>query len=285
MIRVHSRLLVPVAVAAAAATWGLTAGYGIHGQAAASSEAQARGGPTIWSAGVEDGSLAGWEEGGGGGPFNSGGATTTATDAIARTGAWSAELSLPAGSGGARLFRWAEPRAHRDLYYENWYYFPQAFTLVGSEGAFLDFFQFKSVSEDGAQNDPIWFLNVHNREDGSMVPELVWWHRTLEGPHQGENGYRTYVNDLATLPVGRWFKVTARLRQSNAFDGRLSVWLDSNLIFDQRGVRTGYQNCTYNSWCVDQHWSVNLYSDGLVPSPAVVYVDDARIREVTLCRS
>jgi hypothetical protein len=46
---------------------------------------------------------------------------------------------------------------------------------------------------------------------------------------------------------------------------------------DFRDVRTSYRNCTYNAWCADTGWSVNKYSDGLTPAPAVVYADDAVI--------
>jgi hypothetical protein len=38
-----------------------------------------------------------------------------------------------------------------------------------------------------------------------------------------------------------------------------------------------YNNCNYNAWCASNEWSVNLYSDGMSPNPAVVYFDAAAI--------
>jgi hypothetical protein len=67
------------------------------------------------------------------------------------------------------------------------------------------------------------------------------------------------------------------LRQSKDFDGYLQIWIDGQLVFDQTGIRTSYQNCNSNSWCTSNEWSVNNYSDGLSASPATMYFDDAQI--------
>ena len=136
--------------------------------------------------------------------------------------------------------------------------------------------QFKSSNRKRSQNDPIWMANVRNTRTGDIMPELVWWHRSLEGPHEGMSGYRGFLANM-TLPVGRWFQLTARVRQSADFDGAFQLWLDGRLLFDMDDVRTGHRDCTYNAWCTDQGWSVNSYSDGLSPTPSVIYVDDVRI--------
>jgi hypothetical protein len=238
---------------------------------------------TLWAADTEEGSLEDWEIREVGGEFNSGIADSRPSRDVAYNGLWSTNLTITTPpESGTRLFRWGESRTNRDLYYEAWFYFPQLYRLTGDPqtGHYLDIFQFKSKSEDGSRNDVIWFLSINNGADGEMIPELVWQQATLEGPHQEELGYHRYVNDDVTFPVGRWFQIRARLRQSNSFDGILQFWLDGQQIFDMQNVRTGYVNCIYNSWCVDQHWSVNLYSDGLHPSPSDIYVDAARIRRV-----
>jgi hypothetical protein len=110
-----------------------------------------------------------------------------------------------------------------------------------------------------------------------MRPRLAWWFgHGLEGPHQGEFGWRSYEG-TADIPVGRWVQFSVFLRQSNGFDGAIKVWQDGNLVIDERNVRTGWPSSRFNPWAVDQSWSVNNYSDGLSPSPADIYVDDARI--------
>ncbi len=185
-------------------------------------------------------------------------------------------MILPRGRGGTRLFRWKESREHREARYSAWFYFPRAYRLTGRRCCrYFNLFQFKSRSASGA-NDPIWYIEIRARSPGTMSLQLVWWPRTLEGPHRGERGFRRF-RTVATVPVRRWFRLTAFLRQSKDFDGRLLVWQNGKVVFDQRDVRTSYQNCAYNPWCAANEWSVNLYSDGLSPKPVVAYVDDARI--------
>jgi hypothetical protein len=254
---------------------------------ASSPRAAARGGEVLWHADMEDGSLAAWYapdsgEGAnnGGGEYNSGVADAIASREQAHGGAWSAKLTISTPpESGTRLFRWRELRRIRDLVLDVWLFLPRRYTLTADPdtGRFWDLVQFKSTNEDRSRNDPIWFLGVRNRRsDGAMVPELGWWSRTLPGPRQGQQGSRRFTRSDVVIPVGRWFRVTARVRQSRAFDGIVQFWLDGRLLFDERGVRTGFRNCSYNAWCVDQGWSVNLYSDGLEPNP-VMYLDDARI--------
>jgi hypothetical protein len=229
---------------------------------------------------MEEGSLADWYfpessavRSYGGGEYNSDGGDSVASSERARSGAWAVKATLP-GAGGTRLFRWQEARANRDLVYEAWFYLPAAYRITGN---YWNLFQFKSRSTAGAV-DPLWFVDLVTTADGSLRPTLIWWHRTLEGPRPGQAGLRR-LQPLSpvTVPAGRWFSLKARLHQSKDFDGTLQVWLDGQLIFDQTGVRTSFNNCAYNSWCATNEWSVNNYSDGLNASPATLYIDDAQI--------
>jgi len=240
----------------------------------------------IWRGDMESGSLSDWYApetsatgNYGGGEYNSGGGDTAAVPGMAHSGLYSAQANLLSGSGGTRLFRWREPRANRELVYSAWFYIPSAFRLTGdpSNGHFWDIFQFKSRSTSGAI-DPMWYLDLQNRSDGSLYPTLLWWHKTLPGPHLGESGFRRYEPPAnVSIPTGRWFQVTARMRQSKDFDGYVQFWIDGQLAFDQQGIRTSYENCSFNAWCTSDEWSVNNYSDGLTPSPSSLYIDDAQI--------
>ena len=71
--------------------------------------------------------------------------------------------------------------------------------------------------------------------------------------------------------------MTAQLKQSSDFDGLLCIWQNARLLFARPGVRTSFVNGAYNAWHASNEWSVNNYSDGLHPSPSVIYADDARI--------
>jgi hypothetical protein len=236
----------------------------------------------LWRADMEEGSLADWyhPEAGpsgdyGGGEYNSGSGDTTASTKRARSGSWSARATLATGSGGTRLFRWRESRVHRVATYSAWFYFPVA---EWASSGYWNIMQFKSRSAGGA-DDPIWFLDVQTRSDGSLRPTVVWWPRSLEGPRRGESGFRRFtLGREVRIPVGRWTNITARLRQSKDFDGVVKFWIDGQLVLDLREVRTSYRNCRYNSWCASNEWSVNNYARSLSPPNTPIYIDDAEIR-------
>jgi hypothetical protein len=232
----------------------------------------------LWKADMEEGTLADWYSplpgpsgDYGGGEYNSGNADATPSAKRSHEGAYSVRMALPSGKGGTRLFRWRELHANRETIVSAWFYFPRAYRPT-ARGRYLNLFQFKSRSPSGPV-DPLLWLNVNR----SMRLELIWWHRTLEGPRRGQAGFRRLPQHVAALPLHRWFEVEARLRQSKEFDGRLRVWQDQRLLFDLRGIRTSYANCSFNSWCASNEWAINNYSDGTSPTPTVIYADDVRI--------
>jgi hypothetical protein len=89
-----------------------------------------------------------------------------------------------------------------------------------------------------------------DRADGTIGATLAWgWQSRLEGPHEGELGWRHYGD--VEVPLGRWFVIVVRLRQSKDFDGAVRAWLDGHPLADLEDVRTGWPNCIHNAWCVD----------------------------------
>jgi hypothetical protein len=213
-------------------------------------------GTALWTGDMEEGSLADWSSDSGGGEYNSGAGDSVASTDRAFGGSYGAKMALT-GPGGTRLFRWKEARANRDLVYSARFFFPQAYTLTAdpNTGRYWNLLQFKSRSTSGA-NDPLWYLDVTNPAAGRMRLDLIWWHRSLEGPRPGEVGLRRFRQTLADVPVGRWFELKARLVQSKDFDGSLRIWQDGQLIFDMAGIRTSFANCTYNSWCAATEWAI-----------------------------
>jgi hypothetical protein len=211
----------------------------------------------VWSAGMETGDLSEWDSperpNEGGGEFNSDGGDAIATNEVARTGAWSAKLILSEGSGGTRLFRWSEPRAHEEAYYSAWFFFPPLYR----PNVWWNIFQFKSATS--SRNDPFWSLIVGNRPDGSMYLYL------RDSRHE-----RSFTQDVADLPVGTWVQITCFLRQSAHDTGELKCWQDGALLWHLSGISTKYPDG-------DNAWSVNNYSSGASPVPTVIYIDDASI--------
>ena len=104
-----------------------------------------------------------------------------------------------------------------------------------------------------------------------MYLTLHWWDGlAIEGPHAGETGGKRYTQSVKDIPVGQWTYIEAYLKQAADFTGEVTIWQDSELVFDQRNVKTKYPSG-------DNQWSVNNYSDGLMPNPATIYIDDASI--------
>jgi len=254
-----------------------------------------------WSADFENGDLTKWYYPStgkfgdfGGGEYDSGtpgvnSLFSVASQEVAHSGLWSDKLSIttPNATGGAsraRMFRWRESRNPAyfasGLYYSVWLFIPQLYTVNGPN-QFWNLFQFKSKHpcSSGTCTDPSWFLNVQNRTPKTATPmyiQLVWsCEATIPGPFQGDGlGCKNYQSSVKQdLPVGQWIHLELYLKQNTAtngsdnYDGRLTIWQDGVLLFDMVNVATKYADG-------DQQWSVNLYSDGLVPNPSYIYIDD-----------
>ncbi|MFB3814488.1 MAG: heparin lyase I family protein [Terriglobales bacterium] len=222
----------------------------------------------LWSADHETGDLSQWYSPAlaatgahGGGIYNSGAGVAAPSRDFAHSGSWSARLTINTPdkpTSGTRLFRWRESHAHPDLYYDVWLYFPSNYVAP----SFWNVMQWKSLRAGHADSDPFFFVNIRSRADRSMEFNLFNWQTK-----------RNYYQQLATLPVGRWFRVTAHYVCSGSPDGSVTVWQDGVLLFDVRNVQTRYTDG-------DCGWSVNNYSDQLVPASATIYVDDAMISTI-----
>lgn len=242
-------------------------------------------GTAQWTGDDEEGTLADWYAPSasatgdyGGGEYDSGSGVTTSSSVLPHTGLWSQKMSLKTGIGGTRMFRWRELRANRTTRQSAWMYIPRKYTLTGdaATGRYWILYEFKSRLADGSNNQPFWYVNAYNRSNGTMGARLAWGYQSrLEGPHKGELGWRNYGD--VTLPIGRWFQISSTLTQSKDFDGAVSISVDGQPLADLTNVRTGQPNCTYNAWCVEQHWAVTNYSDGIAETPSDIYADDARV--------
>ena len=229
-------------------------------------------GKVVWSADHETGDLSQWHVDSGGGEFNSGASASSASEDVAHGGRYSAKATINTPNGpdesAVRLFRWNESRAHAEAHYSAWFYFPQRYTVPG----WWNILSFKSRNGT-ATNDPFWSLQVSNRPGGTMYVFLNWWEGlSLEGPGRGEFGGRNYSQIVRDIPVGQWTHLEVYLRQSSTFEGQIVVWQDGVELFNLNNVRTRYPASNGPN-----EWSVNNYSEMIVPSPTAIYFDDAVI--------
>jgi hypothetical protein len=209
-----------------------------------------------WSSGLETGNFSEWEQNWGGGIFNTGTGNASVSSDVAHSGRYSAKMAIDTSSGGpqaVRIFRWNESRADQSAYYRVWYYFPQQYSGMN----WWNVFQWKSKTP--SRNDAFWQLNVGNRPDGTMNFYVYNWVNS-----------RSYSQSVVNIPVGRWFRVDAFYTQSSDNNGRVTFWQDGVKFFDMSGVNTKYPDG-------DVQWAVANYTDGISPSKATIYVDDAAI--------
>jgi len=234
----------------------------------------------LWSADNETGDLSQWyfpspskAVNHGGGEYCSGSALVTVSRDVAHSGQYSLKATIRTPSkptAGVRLFRWRESQdpkfLDQGLYYSAWLFFPVQYQVTGQ---FWNVFQFKSKHPGSI--DPFWFLSIGNRPSGAMYLQLHWWNGLrVEGPHQGESGFRKYEQTTMDLPVKQWIHIEFFMKQSAEFGGRIRVWQNGISLFDQTDVKTKYPDG-------DDQWAVANYSDGITPNPATIYIDDAVI--------
>ena len=244
-------------------------------------------GQPIWEADHETGNLSQWTSPGSGRAGEAGGAALTHGDAdlsisaeMAHEGQHSAQLELRTPpEGGANLVRWYEPRNHREAYYSVWIYLPaEEYGLIAESGQYWNLFQLKSASSEGARSG--WSFYLEPRPDGLYIKAGWGWGGgdLLPGPFAGDGPEgKWYEQSVAAVPLGQWAHLEVYLRQSRDFDGRLMVWLDGTELFDFDDIRSCFDNEAHNQWGCAVDWHLSHSSDGLSPSPASLYIDDATI--------
>jgi hypothetical protein len=217
----------------------------------------------LWSSDFENSNSSQWyfpsttrDGNAGGGEFDSGTGWSVASQDYVHSGAWSLKMTITAPpQSGTQMFRWLEPGSYKDLYYSIWYYFPQPYQVA----SYWNIFQWKSRMSSTGQIDPFFILNVGNRQDGTMFLYLYDWQKR-----------QSYTQTLKDVPVGQWFNVTAHYVCAGDNTGHITFWQDGTQLFDASNVQTRYSDG-------DCQWSIDNYSDGIAPAPAVLYIDDAKI--------
>lgn len=213
-------------------------------------------GPVLWAADMETGDLSQWDANNGGGEYNSGKASSSASGDVARSGSWSAKMTITTPSSptsGVRLFRWGESRSNPALYYSAWFYFPRRYDAP----EWWNIWQWKTSTSSA--NDPYFLLDVGNRPDGSMYIYLYDWVKRV-----------AYQQTAKNIPEGQWTHIEGYYRCASDNTGQVTIWQDGVQLLDVANVQTRYSGG-------DCQWSIDNYSSSLDPSPAIIYADDAAI--------
>jgi hypothetical protein len=226
----------------------------------------------VWMADHETGNLSQWRGPTGGGPHDSG-LCIRPPDGVStvqpHTGRYAlrATINTTYGTAACRTFREEEVRTGQTYYYGAWFYFPSRLKV----GSFLNLMQFKA--NQSGKIGMFWKLDTRNRPNGNMYMILIW-KGPIDGPRPGD-GIRTriYQQTLADLPVAQWVHLEVFLRQSEQYDGRITVWQNGVQVFDQDQVRTRFPSSF-------QSWSVNHYGQALKPAKSSAFIDDVTVSTV-----
>ena len=225
----------------------------------------------VWSASMETGDLSQWSRNDtDGGSWDSGQCLRVAngvTTNVAHSGRYSMAMTIDTSGGesGCRQARYEESKRDKAYYYGAWLYLP---TLTKAED-YWNIVQFKSKEEGADGSEPFWVIDLMPRSRGTLALRLRW-KGLVPGPFSGDDEDRRTWSRGVQVPIRRWFHVEIFLRPSAGHDGRITVWQDGRLLWDFDRVRTRFENG-------DTRWTINNYSNELVPRRATIYVDDATI--------
>lgn len=202
-----------------------------------------------------------------GGEQNNAGAISEVSAARSRPGGTrSAALRIQNVNGdqGTRLERGRceSENYPQGLYYGVWFFIP---VHHQTPAGWWNVFQFKSKKvpgQAGLGSDPMWVLDLRDTDNNTMTLRL----RDKVG--EGTN-YYPQENPIH-FPIGEWVHVEAFYKEGSQNDGAIIVWQNGVEIYRKLGVTTRYATG-------DARWSVNNYTEKIVPDPSTIYIDDATI--------
>ena len=178
----------------------------------------------------------------------------------AHTGTHAARLTIDASNAGVQenaLLSRADDLP-TEGYYSAWYYLPRSVTVE----TFWVIFKFRqrTVATDATTEAELFDLDLVDLTGGDMSV-VLYDHRV---------GRNIPLDVTApVVQVGRWFHIEAFYRNAPDSTGRLTYWLDGNLIKDIDG-----QPMAPSSWI---EWDACNVGETLSPNPAVLYIDDCAI--------
>jgi hypothetical protein len=212
--------------------------------------------PSLWMADHETGDFSQWKEGEDGAAFTSSDGTLTLVDKPVHSGRYAVKSSISNTNSPslARLYRQGD--LPEEAYYSTWFYIPQVYSV----GDYWNVFEFSGRRDASNANTDLalWSLDLRKDPDN----QLEWYVYDKMGAQE------LLPIEPLKAPLGRWFQVTAFLRQATDQTGQLRFWIDGKLFIDQTGLAT-----VPSQW---MSWSVGSVA-GHMPQPADLFLDDAMI--------
>lgn len=221
---------------------------------------------TLWTGDVETGSISQWQPYG---DFIYQGSASTyqVVTSPVHAGRYALGLSIDTtapsdASHAAYMFIWNQNLLAGDNYYSAWFYIPSSVEPQD----WWSIWQWKSTY-NGNTDDSVRVFSIGVRY-GDNGLELVLKRRPT-AVETGSNSIQ-YLQTIKTMPTDRWFFVEAYYERAVDNTGRVIVWQDGTQIYDLQNVNTVWSDNTI-------YWSLQNYADTILPHPATIYIDDARI--------
>lgn len=219
----------------------------------------------LWKATFEPGNLSEWTGDGQGGTYveNDMGGDAVVTTAQAHGGTHAGLVAVtPSGSMPSISYLIRNQPTPAQAYYSAWFYVPSTVVV----GSYLSLVHFRgSTTGDGQNLYAIWDVNLYPVVPGTLAAQLYDFTNQKDWPQSPTS---------IAFPVDRWVQLEVYFSQAIGPTGRITVWQDGTLILDRPAMQT-----VATDWL---QWDVGGASDNLVPSPSVVYLDDAAISLVRL---
>jgi Polysaccharide lyase len=217
----------------------------------------------VWKATHETGDISEWQQHG---DFIRQGQSAyySMVTPFAHTGNYSISLTIDtegySDSGGhaAYLFFW-DQLPEDAYYYSAWYYIP-----AGTQPQhWWNVWQWKSTyNGDTDYSVPMYILDILEQNNGELALHLVY------RPDIEEK--IDYRQNQKTVPTDQWFHIEAYYKKAVDETGQVIVWQDGEEILNLSNVQTTEQDNTV-------YWSINHYTDEILPAPSSIYIDDAAI--------
>jgi hypothetical protein len=217
----------------------------------------------VWKATHETGDLSEWQQHG---DFINQGQSAyySMVTPFAHSGKYSVALTIDtqgrssSGSYAAYLFFWDQLPGDA-YYYSAWYYIPAGIRPQ----EWWNIWQWKSTYNGNTDDSvPMYILDVLEQPNEKLALHLVY--------RPDINQKIDYRQNKITVPTDQWFQIEAYYKKAVDKTGQVIVWQDGEEIFNLSDVQTTEQDNTV-------YWSVNHYTDDILPNPSSIYIDDAVI--------
>jgi polysaccharide lyase-like protein len=222
----------------------------------------------LWTARFESGNFDEWTSVEGGSTLTSPASNDLAisTDR-ARRGAFAARMTTATSSEPVSSLSTLnrEGDLPDEAYYSAWYFLPQSASVPNAP--ILQYwaimrFRGRTVAGDPGSAADLFDVDLRNRDSGGMTLRIFDYDSFADA---------TMIQTDPVVPVGRWFQVEAFHRMAPDATGRLSLWLDGELVADIRKATGSHAGAG---------WRVGNMALGLDATPVTVYVDDCAISHV-----